>query len=208
MICENCGENHSGKYGSGRFCSIKCAKGFSTKAKRQEINKKVSKKLKINIQRTCSSCDKPICRHNKSGVCISCIRKKEFSEYGICNLCDKKFKQQQGKNRSFCNSCNTKIRRYINKQRCVDLLGGKCINCGYDKDISALELHHKDPSRKEFVIGSSLNKSWNSIKEEVLKCDLLCSICHRIEHSILGEKIIDKINKKGYLLTLDSNLRK
>jgi len=46
MKCENCKEKHDGSYGSGRFCSKKCAKGFSTKAKRKEINKKVSEKLK------------------------------------------------------------------------------------------------------------------------------------------------------------------
>lgn len=46
MICENCKTKHDGSYGSGRFCSCKCARGFSTKAKRKEINKKVSKSLK------------------------------------------------------------------------------------------------------------------------------------------------------------------
>lgn len=45
MICENCGIEHTGEYGSGRFCSSKCARGFSTKSKRQEINQKVSQTL-------------------------------------------------------------------------------------------------------------------------------------------------------------------
>lgn len=44
--CENCNASHDGKYGSGRFCSNKCARGFSTKSKRKEINQKVSNKLK------------------------------------------------------------------------------------------------------------------------------------------------------------------
>lgn len=46
--CENCGREHDGSYGSGRFCSTKCSRGFSTKAKRQEINEKVSKKLRLS----------------------------------------------------------------------------------------------------------------------------------------------------------------
>lgn len=46
MICENCEIENNENYGSGRFCSEKCARGFSTKEKRQEINQKVSKKLK------------------------------------------------------------------------------------------------------------------------------------------------------------------
>lgn len=43
--CENCELEHNGEYGSGRFCSNKCARGFSTKNKRLEINEKVSLKL-------------------------------------------------------------------------------------------------------------------------------------------------------------------
>lgn len=45
MICENCGTEHEGSYGSGRFCSSKCARGFSTKANRDQISEKVSKAL-------------------------------------------------------------------------------------------------------------------------------------------------------------------
>ena len=44
-ICENCNIEHNGEYGSGRFCSVKCARGFSTKEKRKEINEKVSDTL-------------------------------------------------------------------------------------------------------------------------------------------------------------------
>lgn len=42
MKCNNCECEHDGSYGSGRFCSLKCARGFSTKAKRKEIAKKIS----------------------------------------------------------------------------------------------------------------------------------------------------------------------
>jgi arsenate reductase-like glutaredoxin family protein len=43
--CENCGKENKENYGSGRFCSDKCARGFSTKNKRTDINKRVSKAL-------------------------------------------------------------------------------------------------------------------------------------------------------------------
>lgn len=42
-LCEYCGKEHVGTYGSGRFCGVKCARGFSTKAKRKEINKRLVK---------------------------------------------------------------------------------------------------------------------------------------------------------------------
>ena len=43
--CEYCEKEHKGEYGSGRFCDHVCARGFSTKSKRHEINLKVSKTL-------------------------------------------------------------------------------------------------------------------------------------------------------------------
>jgi DNA-directed RNA polymerase subunit RPC12/RpoP len=101
----------------------------------------------------------------------------------ICKICNKKFNQLQNRNRNRCNACNTKIRRFRNKQRAIELLGGKCQRCGYNKHQSALEFHHKDPKEKDFAIGMVGNKSWESIVNEIKKCELLCSNCHRIEHS-------------------------
>lgn len=42
MYCENCQEPHLGTFGAGRFCCLTCARCFSTKAKRTDINAKVS----------------------------------------------------------------------------------------------------------------------------------------------------------------------
>jgi hypothetical protein len=46
MKCEYCNSEHDGKYGSGRFCNQRCARGYASRDKREEINKKVSKTLK------------------------------------------------------------------------------------------------------------------------------------------------------------------
>lgn len=46
--CLICTKDHDGSYGSGRFCSQPCSRSFATKAKRAEINSKVSLKLKKN----------------------------------------------------------------------------------------------------------------------------------------------------------------
>ena len=42
MICENCGKEHDGSYGSGRFCCKSCSIAFGNKQriKKQKINKK------------------------------------------------------------------------------------------------------------------------------------------------------------------------
>lgn len=79
-ICENCGYEHNGDYGSGRFCSVKCSKAFSTKAKRKEINKKVSKTaaLKNKKIKKCVSCKEEIKSNSKTKYCDAC---KQFFKY-------------------------------------------------------------------------------------------------------------------------------
>lgn len=84
--------------------------------------------------------------------------------------------------RKLCQSCTQTIRRYLTKKAGIKLLGNKCTRCGFDKDISALEFHHKDKN-KEYQISKIYNKSWKVVKKEIEKCELLCSNCHRIEHA-------------------------
>ena len=75
MICENCNQEHDGSYGSGRFCCQKCARAFSTKNKRKEINQKVSNTFKAKANyRYCIKCGKIIRKYNKSGYCSDCFK--------------------------------------------------------------------------------------------------------------------------------------
>lgn len=79
MKCENCEIEHLGEYGSGRFCSNKCARGFSTKNKRKEINNKVSIKLTKSFNQklkscTCIICHKEFFKIRKAKTCsITCL---------------------------------------------------------------------------------------------------------------------------------------
>ena len=74
-------------------------------------------------------------------------------------------------------------RRLEIKKMAIEYLGGKCEICGYNKCPDAFDFHHKDPSIKEFRIGSFRIKSWEKIKKELDKCQLLCSNCHRELHN-------------------------
>lgn len=90
MNCENCGIEHDGSYGSGRFCGTKCSRGFSTKAKRKEINEKVSKTFtikRINDIGFHSNENSTVKKDKKRYYCNYC-----GSEKGLCNnpnLCKK-----------------------------------------------------------------------------------------------------------------------
>jgi len=69
------------------------------------------------------------------------------------------------------------------KLKAVNYLGGKCAVCGYDSCIEALEFHHINPEEKEFAISGKFNISWEKLKSELDKCQLLCANCHRELHS-------------------------
>lgn len=118
----------------------------------------------------------------------------------ICKLCKKEFKDYQQRNRTRCGSCNTKIRRFRAKAAALKFLGGKCSNCGWQGNQAALQFHHL--KGKDFTIGNSANKSWDSIKDEMQKCVILCANCHMIEHSSKNEKefLREALNYKGRTL--------
>lgn len=90
-----------------------------------------------------------------------------------------------------CKQCNKEAvtkRRRVLKEKAVEYLGGKCIVCGYHKCISALEFHHRNPLEKDFSISSDGNtRSWEKIKGELDKCDLVCANCHREIHNKIDE---------------------
>lgn len=87
-ICENCSSLHNVSYGSGRFCSSKCARGFSTKNKRDLINKKTSDSLRGNIP------------WNK-GLVIPKLVIPKLVTITICPICKLSF-QQKSKQRIYC----------------------------------------------------------------------------------------------------------
>lgn len=71
--------------------------------------------------------------------------------------------------------------RVRTKARIIDSMGGKCVCCGYDKYQGALECHHLDPPEKEFRFGGIRANPirWLKICEELRKCVLVCSNCHK-----------------------------
>jgi hypothetical protein len=74
--------------------------------------------------------------------------------------------------------------RKTTKDRIIKAMGGSCVCCGYNRYTGALELHHKDPNKKDFSIGSirASIKSWERIVKELKNCVLVCSNCHKEIH--------------------------
>lgn len=153
MICENCDKEHDGSYGSGRFCSAKCARGYSTKLKRAEINEKVSSSLKKQSEELSQRASKqwkgiPKSEAHKEALSLSV--KKSFEENG-----------------SFIkpNSIRELSKRTITK--IFKRLKLSCSNCGWDKTVC--DVHHIIPKS----IGGTDDHS---------NLTYICPNCHRLAH--------------------------
>jgi transposase len=78
-----------------------------------------------------------------------------------------------------CRSERVAMWRRRAKRRLISAAGGGCLLCGYDKYPGALQFHHLDPARKEFVISRrGHTRSFAEVKAEADKCVLLCANCH------------------------------
>jgi len=61
----------------------------------------------------------------------------------------------------------------------------KCARC-LESRWACLDFHHRNPGEKSFLVNSATiyQKGYGKKKllEEIAKCDLICSNCHRVEH--------------------------
>jgi len=66
----------------------------------------------------------------------------------------------------------------------IEMLGGKCIKCGYDRNISVLCFHHKNPKLKSMSLTSReiSNNRFELLEKEANKCELMCANCHTELH--------------------------
>ena len=58
-----------------------------------------------------------------------------------------------------------------------------CANCG-ENHPACLDYHHADPSQKEYLISyiAYTGRGLKRVKQEIDKCIVLCSNCHRKLH--------------------------
>ena len=114
-------------------------------------------------------------------ICTKCGRELPLDQF---NWRDK----AKGTRRADCKQCHSgymKAQYQEKKETIQDIKAElKCQKCGYDKCAEALDFHHINPEEKEDRIARMIsnNYSLDKIKEEMKKCIVLCSNCHREFH--------------------------
>lgn len=107
-----------------------------------------------------------------------------------CKICQEPFQtKRHGEKRIYCFLCSppgtsnsiTHLRRRA-KQIAIKTLGSKCLKCGQTAEY-LLDFHHRNPDEKDGEL-ADFSKGYDLTKffEELDKCDLLCTYCHREYH--------------------------
>lgn len=172
------------KRSPNHFCSRSCAASFNnTKCpKRRPVsgNKCCPRETTTN---KCCLCDVTISSRRK--YCDSCLT-DSTRQCGHCQVeisgCRRKFCSTKCKNNFYQNNCYDKqqVRGNERKKVLIELSGGGCASCGYNKNTAALSFHHIDPKTKSFGLDLRhlSNRCMSAIMEEFAKCTLLCVNCH------------------------------
>ena len=179
MKCENCGIDHDGEYGSGRFCSAKCARGFSTKSKRKEINEKVAKTL-VGRKKQPTPEERKVhkCKHCGKGYV------KNANRIGHERFCldnpdriEKERAWDQKRREAIENTPFEELPQSWRRYKILIDQDGCCNKCGIKKwngELITFELEHKD--------GNNQNNSRENL-------ELLCPNCHSQTKTWRGRKL-------------------
>ena len=145
MICEVCGKEHDGSYGSGRFCSRSCGCKFSAISRSKECLEQIKKKVQ------------------KSKSSLKENNKKEYeSTPKVCKNCGKTYYKNWAKTVKSdfcCRECarcySTKIKREEINKKVSDKLKGRLVGnaiakIGYTSIDKAKEAYNKNPNKCEF----------------------------------------------------------
>jgi hypothetical protein len=69
------------------------------------------------------------------------------------------------------------------KRKLVEYFGGKCIRCGYNKCVDALQFHHAEGDKQFGISAKTACKNWEAVLKEARKCQLVCANCHAEIHA-------------------------
>lgn len=123
-------------------------------------------------------------------ICSTCEETKSVLDYYQSNQRAGARTQTNGFIQSRCKSCQAKDRDFY-KKRNQKIISEKkleigCVDCGYKEHACALDFHHVNRETKDFTLASN-KASGTTIKrilEEISRCIVLCSNCHRVRHHV------------------------
>lgn len=107
----------------------------------------------------------------------------------------------EGRGSYRCRQCRVEHvarRRRKIKRLLVEEAGGKCLLCGYNRHLEALQFHHLEPGEKLFHLGQGgQSRSLARCRAEARKCVLLCATCHAEVEAGKAALPLNSVSKSG-----------
>jgi hypothetical protein len=108
MICENCGKENDGNYGSGRFCCKECARAFSTKNSQGQLKEakciECGKIIYIGKRASNKTCRCDDCTTNAKKIKL--LKEQHYKKYIKCPICGQQHLFYNKCDNLFCNNHN------------------------------------------------------------------------------------------------------
>jgi protein-arginine kinase activator protein McsA len=143
-----------------------------------------------------------VCKEEKDIIFFNWKSKKDNKKHSRCKSCQKEFdkryyllnEKRRTDIRKRADEWNFELKEWF-----IELKNGlSCKKCG-DNRSHVLDFHHVNPQEKDFTISGHTTSSREKILEEVKKCIVLCSNCHRDFHYY---ERINGISIEKYLMGL------
>lgn len=118
-------------------------------------------------------------------VCPKCKELKDTSDFY------KRYDSNRNDFSGYCKGCSNNYHTNRVKEVKIKMIiykGGKCCDCNLDyknTHYCVFDFHHLDPDTKDPNFKRIKYQKWDKIKDEIDKCVLLCSNCHRTRHSVI-----------------------
>ncbi len=128
-------------------------------------------------------------------TCCRCKQEKNSTDFrrdksrsdGLnvaCKLCVRTSQSKRYKEKySISRGIRDKKLRDENRKRLNEYKLQKGCLCCPEKELVCLEFHHTDMSEKDFGIASNTHRTWPYIEQEIAKCVVVCSNCHKKIHA-------------------------
>lgn len=157
MKCENCNKEHDGSYGSGRFCSAKCSRSFSSKKQDKSKIKQAMAEASLKY-------------FNKPHFCIICGAEYHTKDYSRKECFDcrpetiKRIKTEKMLPDSILDISKRTAMKIVHRMKLP------CSCCGIYIDGIHWDFHHIIPKKE-------------GGQDDMMNITYICPNCHRIAHS-------------------------
>lgn len=100
----------------------------------------------------------------------------------ICNqVCSKRYYTENREAHKLRTTAEKKKRKKLLAEYIKQVKNIPCTDCGKRYPPYVMDFDHRDPSQKLYIVSEIVNRSvsMTRLKDEIIKCDVVCSNCHR-----------------------------